>query len=133
MVLTYPVDHVEGLVTSHTDAVASTNSVCSTQDVIESTDWDAQIRKDSFVEDPATEDVEINPSLSSVNLAVRNLVSSGIGLDISQNTKAILYVVYLPFHHYSLRLINSTAHLSILITCSLYFHYSGEQHLKQTS
>lgn len=97
--LTYLADYVEELVTAHPDTVVSTKSA-STQDTVESTDWDAQLRRDSCVGGHPTDPVEIASPLPPINLAVRNVVPSGLGLSTSKDTKSILYVH--PYNHYLL-------------------------------
>jgi hypothetical protein len=64
----------------------------STNEVIESSDWEPQLRRDAFANHLTSEAVDIASSLSAGTGANRTSIPSGQSLNLPKDTKTILYV-----------------------------------------
>jgi hypothetical protein len=82
---------VEEVTTPPPDAVELIRHV-STNEVIESSDWEPQLRRDAFANHLTSEAVDIASSLSAGTGANRTSIPSGQSLNLPKDTKAILYV-----------------------------------------
>jgi hypothetical protein len=84
-----PAELVEELATTAPDVVESMRPV-TTHEVVESTHWNAHLRKDTFTEAPTSGPVDITSSLPVSTRANNDSVACGQVLNIPEDTKANL-------------------------------------------